>query len=140
MKKLMLSLIAVGVMASPVVAKEPKKPADYTITVTNSSTAALTAFNITEVVPAAVAAPAAKSNDWWMAPVDWVSSMTAPAPAAPTTRVVNLLKKPIASKKSAVVTLGKSCSVTISASFEDGSSIDPVAMDLCKDKKLNIGG
>lgn len=139
MKKLMLSLIAVGMMAAPVVAKEPKKPADYTITVTNSSTAALTAFNITEVV-AAAAAPAPKSSDWWMAPVDWVSSMTASAPAAPTTRVVNLLKKPIASKKSALVTLGKSCSVTISASFEDGSSIDPVAMDLCKDKKLNIGG
>jgi hypothetical protein len=140
MKKVMLSLVAMGVLVAPVLAKDPKKPADYTITLTNSSASALTAFNITEVVPAAPAAAAPKSDDWWMAPVNMFNSLTAPAPAAPTTRVINLLKKPVAAKKSVVVNLGKSCTVTVSASFEDGSSIDPVAMDLCKDKKLSIGG
>ena len=64
MKKLILGLIAVGVMVAPVVAKEPKKPADYSITVTNSSTAALTAFNITEVVPAAAPAASVATTEY----------------------------------------------------------------------------
>ena len=140
MKKLVLMIAAAGLVTLPVLAKEPKKAADFVITVSNSSAAALTEFNITEVVPAAPIAAAPKSNDWWMAPVNMVSSWTAPAPAAPTTRVVNVLKKPIPSKKSASVTLGKACNVTVSAVFADGSTVDPTAMDLCKDKKLNIGG
>jgi hypothetical protein len=129
-----------GLVAGAAVAKEPKKAADYMITISNSGASALTAFTLIETVPAAVAPAPAKSGDWWMAPVDMVSGWTAPAPAAPTVRKTNLLKAPIAPKKSASVNLGKSCKVTISASFEDGLSVDPVAMDLCKDKKLNIGG
>jgi len=140
MKKLMLMIAAVGLVALPALAKEAKKPADFVITVSNSSAAALTEFNVTEIVPAAPVAAAPKSNDWWMAPVNVVSSWTAPAQPAPTTRVVNLLKKPIPAKKSASVTLGKACNVTISAVFGDGSTVDPTPMDLCKDKKLSIGG
>jgi hypothetical protein len=140
MKKLIVMFAAVGLVALPALAKEAKKPADFVITVSNSSAAALTEFNLTEVVPAAPVASAPKSNDWWMAPVNMVSSWTAPAQPAPTTRVVNLLKKPIPAKKSASVTLGKACNVTISAVFGDGSTVDATPMDLCKDKKLNIGG
>ena len=140
MKKQILMIAVAGLIALPALAKEAKKPADFVITVSNSSAAALTELNLTEIVPAAPVAAAPKSNDWWMAPVNMVSSWTAPTPAAPTTRVVNLLKKPVPAKKSASVTLGKSCNVTISAVFDDGSTVDPTPMDLCKDKKLSIGG
>jgi hypothetical protein len=140
MKKLIGIVAIIAAIAAPAFGKEAKKPADFVITVANAGSSALTSLTITEVVPAPVVAPAAQSNDWWMAPVNMVSSWTAPAPAAPTTRIIELLKKPIAAKKSASVVLGKACAVTISAKFEDGSTVDPVGMDLCKDKKLNIGG
>jgi hypothetical protein len=140
MKKVILMIAALGFVALPALAKEPKKAADFVIMLSNSSASALTEFNLTEVVPAAPVASAPKSNDWWMAPVNMVSSWTAPAPAAPTTRVVNLLKKPVPSKKSTSVTLGKACNVTVSAVFADGTTVDLTTMDLCKDKKLSIGG
>jgi len=140
MKKQILMIAVVGLVALPAFAKEMKKPADVVITVSNSSAATLTEFNLTEVVPAAPVATAPKSNDWWMAPVNMVSSWTTPAQQAPTTQVINLLKKPIPAKKSASVKLGKSCNVTLSAVFDDGSTVDPTPMDLCKDKKLSIGG
>jgi len=83
MKKLMVMIAAVGLVALPALAKEAKKPADFVITVSNSSSAELTEFNLTEIVPAAPVASAPKSNDWWMAPVNMVSSWTAPAQPAP---------------------------------------------------------
>jgi len=139
MKNFIVMIALAGLVAAPAMAKEPKK-ADFVISLSNSADSSLIAFNITETVPAAPVAAAPASTDWWMAPVNMVSSWTAPAQPGPTTRVVNLLKKPIAAKKSASVNLGTACNVTISAEFQDGSTIDPVAMDLCKDKKLNIGG
>ena len=140
MKKFIGIIALAAVISVPAIAKEAKKPADFVITVANAGTSALTSLTVTEVVPAPVVAAPAQSSDWWMAPVNVVSSWTAPAPAAPTTRIVELLKKPIAAQKSAVVSLGKACKVTIAATFEDGSTVDPSETDLCKDKKLKIGG
>ena len=135
MKKFIGIIALAAIISAPAFAKEAKKPADFVITVVNAGTSALTSLTVTEVVPAPAVAAPAQSSDWWMAPVNMVSSWTAPAPAAPTTRVVELLKKPIAAQKSAAVSLGKACKVTIAASFEDGSTVDP-----SKDKKLKIGG
>ncbi len=140
MKKLFGIIALAAVISAPAFAKEAKKPADFVITVANTGTSALTSLTLTEVVPAPAVAAPAQSSDWWMAPVNVVTSWTAPAPAAPTTRTVELLKKPVAAQKSAPVSLGKACKVTLSATFEDGSTIDPNEIDLCKDKKLKIGG
>ena len=85
MKKLIGIVAIIAAIAAPAFGKEAKKPADFVITVANAGSSALTSLTITEVVPAPVVAPAAQSNDWWMAPVNMVSSWTAPAPAAPTT-------------------------------------------------------
>ena len=143
MKKLIAIVALVAAIAAPAYAKNAKnakQPADFMITVVNTGSSALTSLTLTEVIPAAVAPAPAKSTDWWMAPVNMVSSWTAPAPAAPTTQTIELLKKPIPAQKSASISLGKACKVTISAVFEDGSTVEPSETDLCKDKKLQIGG
>ena len=140
MKKLIAIVALVAAIAAPAYAKNAKKPADFMIMVVNTGSSALTSLTLTEVVPAVSAPAPAKSSDWWMAPVDMVSSLMPAAPPAPTTRTVELLKSPIAAQKSANVCLGKACKVTISAVFEDGSTVEPSETDLCKDKKLQIGG
>lgn len=110
-----------------------KAPASVSITLTNGATSSLVEFTLIETVPAP--APAPKSTDWWAVPLTWFSS---DQPAEPTTRETNLLKAPLASKKSVAVKLGTACESTISAKFEDGSSIDPVTMNFCKDRKLTL--
>ena len=128
------SLILLGASAAQAA---PKKPAgDVSVTLANASASALVDFSLIEMVPAPAATP--KSHDWWAAPLDWFSSNN--ADAAPVTRAVNLLKSPLAPKKSVSVKIGKECKATVSAKFEDGSSIDPVEMDFCKDRKLTLKG
>ncbi len=112
-----------------------KAPAGVSVTLVNGGASAVVDFTKIEVV--AAPAPAPKSQDWWAAPMNWFSS---DKPAEPTTTETNLLTAPLAPKKSVVLKLGKECKVTVSAKFEDGSSIDPVAMDFCKDKKLTLKG
>jgi hypothetical protein len=50
----------------------------------------------------------------------------------------NLLKDSIAPHKSAKVNIGKSCNVTIAIDFEDGTSIEPVKHNFCKDHLLRV--
>lgn len=103
------------------------------VTLVNGSASAVVEFTKIEIIPAP--APAPKSQDWWAAPMSWFST---DKPAEPTTRETNLLSAPLAPKKSIALKLGSDCTVTVSAKFEDGSSIDPVTMDFCKDKKLTL--
>ena len=110
-----------------------KAPTGASVTLVNGGTSAVVEFSKIEIIPAP--APAPQSQDWWAAPMNWFSS---DKPAEPTTRETNLLKAPLAPKKSVALKLGAECKVTVSAKFEDGSSIDPVAMDFCKDKKLTL--
>ena len=110
-----------------------KAPPSPSVTLVNGSTSAVVEFTKIEVI--AAPAPAPKSQDWWAAPMNWFSS---DKPAEPTTQETNLLKAPLAPKKSIALKLGSECNVTVSAKFEDGSSIDPVTMDFCKDKKLTL--
>ena len=112
-----------------------KAPAAVSVTLVNGGASPVVEFSKIEVV--AAPAPAPQSQDWWAAPMNWFSS---DKPAEPTTSETNLLAAPLAPKKSVVLKLGKDCKVTVSAKFEDGSSIDPVAMDFCKDKKLTLKG
>ncbi len=128
------SLTLIGATAAQAA---PKKPAgEVSVTLANASASALVDFSLIETVPAP--APAAKSHDWWAAPLDWFSPNS--AAAAPVTRTVNLLKSPLAPKKSVSVKIGKECKATVSAKFEDGSSVEPVEMDFCKDRKVTLKG
>ena len=103
------------------------------VTLVNGSPSAVVEFTKIEIIPAP--APAPKSQDWWAAPMNWFSN---DKPAEATTRETNLLKAPLAPKKSIALKLGSDCNVTVAAKFEDGSSTDPVTMDFCKDKKLTL--
>jgi hypothetical protein len=137
--KKLSGMVAAGVLlcAVPALAKAPKKPNDYVITVTNNTASPVTAVSLTETLPVPAAAPA-PSTDWWAAPMTWLSFGGSDKDAKPATRTVNVLKKSIEPKKSANVSLGASCKVVIAVSFEDGSSIDPSEQNFCKDKKLTL--
>ena len=137
-KVLAIGFIAVVATTAAHATTKPATPAKKatptaSVTLVNGSTSAVVEFTKIEVIPAP--APAPQSQDWWAAPMNWFSS---DKPAEPTTQETNLLKAPLAPKKSIALKLGSECNVTISAKFEDGSSIDPVTMDFCKDKKLTL--
>ena len=137
--KKLSGLVAAAVLmcGMPALAKAPKKPNDYVITVTNNTGSPVTAVSLVETLPVPAAAPA-PSTDWWAAPMTWLSFGGPDKDAKPATRTVNVLKKSIEPKKSASVSLGASCKVVIAVSFEDGSSIDPSVQNFCKDKKLTL--
>jgi hypothetical protein len=50
----------------------------------------------------------------------------------------NLLKNSIEPNKSAKVNIGKACNVTMAIDFEDGTSIEPVKHNFCKDHVLRV--
>jgi hypothetical protein len=138
LKKLSGLVVAAALIcAAPALAKAPKKPNEYVITVMNSTASPVTAVSLVETLPVPAAAPA-PATDWWAAPMTWLSFGGSDKDAKPATRTVNVLKKSIEPKKSATVSLGASCKVIIAVSFEDGSSIDPSEQDFCKDKKLTL--
>jgi|GEM_PF-2492547 hypothetical protein len=50
----------------------------------------------------------------------------------------NLLKSAIEPNASTKVNIGKDCNVTIAIDFEDGTSIEPVKHNFCKDHVLRV--